>query len=270
MTATARSSGRPHAPRPSTPSHHALEARARDLAEANTRLEAFASTVAHDLMQPVAALAGFLSLLDHGLPDLAPEHRSWLEGAIRGKDRVVRALDALHRHAAAQELSLEAVDLRAVIEELAPSLVAELGHGTLEVGPLPVVEADAGLVGQVVANLLQNAGRYRSPDRPLMVHVNAVRDAEAASWVVSVSDTGRGIAPDELEAVFAPGTRGTAAVGTTGSGTGLATVRSLMARMGGQAWAEPARPGARICLRFRALGGAAQSSGQGDGSAPPS
>ena len=267
MTATARSSGRPHAPRPSSQGPHALEARARELAEANARLEAFASTVAHDLMQPVAALAGFLSLLDHGLPDLAPEHRSWLEGAIRGKDRVVRALDALHRHAAAQELALEAVDLRAVIEELAPSLVAELGHGALEVGQLPVVEADAGLVGQVMANLVQNAGRYRAPDRPLVVQLQAVH--EAASWVVTVSDTGLGIAPDELESVFAPGTRGTAAVGTAGTGTGLATVRSLMARMGGQAWAEPARPGARICLRFGALGGGTrQSSRQGDGSAP--
>ena len=62
--------------------HDALVARTCELTEANARLEAFASTVSHDLMQPIAAIAGFLSLLDRGLVDLGDEQVAVVEGIL--------------------------------------------------------------------------------------------------------------------------------------------------------------------------------------------
>lgn len=231
--------------------HEALEGHATDLAAANVRLESFASTLSHDLLQPVAALDGFLSLLERDAAELTADHRSWLAGAVRGKDRVAQAIDALYRNAAADDLPLVPVDLAAVVDDLVPGLVAEMGAAELVIGELPVVAADHGFVTQVLANLVQNAGRYRHEQRPLVIDIQARRDG--TSWLVVVADTGRGISTDELERVFEPGTRGRSSDGTAGSGTGLATVRTLMQRMGGEVWAEPEPAGGvRMCLRFGA------------------
>ena len=226
--------------------HDALVTRAGELTEANERLSAFASTVSHDLMQPVAALAGFLSLLDRGLVDLDAEHRTWLDAAIRGKDRLAEVIESLHRHAVCDDLLLGPVDLQGLVDELVPGLLP--ADARLEVDALPIVPGDPGLITQVLANLAQNAVRYRQR-RPMVVRIRAT--GEPSSWLVTVTDNGRGIAADELETVFASGHRGSAARGTEGTGRGLATVRSLMVRMGGEAWAEaPDEAGARICLRF--------------------
>ncbi len=235
-----------------TEAHEALGLHAAELAAANVRLATFAGTLTHDLLQPVVALDGFLSLLERDAPELDDEHRSWLLGAIRGKERVSEAIDALYRNAVDDDLPLVAVDLGRVVSELVPGLVGELGDAQVIVGDLPVVAADRGLVTQVLANLVQNAGRYRHEERPLVVDLQARPDG-LSSWVLVVADSGKGISTDELEAVFEPGKRGRSADGVQGTGTGLATVRTLMQRMGGEAWAEPEPAGGvRMCLRFQA------------------
>ena len=231
--------------------HESLGLHAAELAAANVRLETFASTLSHDLLQPVAALDGFLSLLERDADELTTDHRDWLAGALRGKARLSEAIDALYRNAVADELPLVPLDLRRVVGELVPGLVEDIGSAELVLGDLPVVAADRGFVTQVLANLVQNAGRYRHEQRPLVIDIQARR--EGTSWVLVVADTGRGISTDELERVFEPGTRGRSAEGIDGTGTGLATVRTLMQRMGGEAWAEPEPAGGvRICLRFDA------------------
>jgi PAS domain S-box-containing protein len=231
--------------------HEALEARAGQLVAANDRLAAFATTLSHDLLQPVAALDGFLTLLDMHATELDDEHRDWLGRALRGKDRITEAITALHRHASADDVELEPVPVGEVVEELLGELPLVREGGAAEVGDLPVVLADRGLLTQVFANLLQNALRYRSPRRPLHLRVDAT--ADGAMWEVVVSDTGRGIDPDELSTVFDRGVRGRSARGTPGTGTGLATVRSLVQQMGGDVWAEPSDVGARLCVRLQGL-----------------
>ncbi len=230
--------------------HGALESRASDLAVANDRLGAFAATLTHDLLQPVAALDGFLTMLDLHASELDEQHRDWLQRAVRGKDRVAEAIGALYRSVSADELPLSEVDLGQILSDLLVELPGIGGNDTVEVDVLPTVMGDAGLISRALANLLQNALRYGCDDRPLRVCVEAHRDG--GTWVVSVTDTGRGIEGSELEAVFERGTRGRSAAGTDGSGIGLATVRSVAQRMGGDAWAEPHDGGARLCLRLRA------------------
>jgi signal transduction histidine kinase len=133
-----------------------------------------------------------------------------------------------------------------------PPLVDEIDSAHLVMGELPVVAADPGFVAQVLANLVQNAGRYRHAQRPLRIEMRARRDQ--SFWIVTVSDSGRGIRTSELEWIFERGARGHSSEGTIGTGTGLATVKTLMRRMGGDTWAEPdATGGARMCLRFRAV-----------------
>jgi PAS domain S-box-containing protein/diguanylate cyclase (GGDEF)-like protein len=230
--------------------HEALRARAGDLAAANDRLATFASTLAHDLLQPVAGLDGFLSLLDAHASELTDEHRDWLHRAMRGKARLADAIGALHRHAFVEDLALEPVPLDEVVDELLVELRGGADDCRVEVGALPTVQGDRGLVAQVLANLVQNALRYRADDRPLHVRIDAT--PAGACWDVAVTDTGRGIGADELTTIFERGVRGRSSAGTDGTGTGLATVRSLVQRMGGEVWAEPHEGGACLCVRLPA------------------
>jgi signal transduction histidine kinase len=223
-----------------------------ELAAANVRLESFASSLCHDLLQPVAALDGFLSLLESVDTKLDADHRAWLAGAVRAKNRVAHVVDAHYRNATQNDVPLLPVDLDEIVRQLVPDLIEEIGSADLLVGELPVVAADPGFVTQVLANLFQNAGRYRHEQRPLTIEIRARRDE--SSWVVTVSDRGRGICANELEWIFEPGRRGRSAAGTAGTGTGLATVKTLMRRMSGDIWAEPrAIGGVQMCLRFRAV-----------------
>lgn len=228
----------------------ALEQRAGELAAAHARLTAFAATLVHDLQQPMTTLTGFLTLLDKFAPEINEEHRSWLAGAIRGKDRIARTIDALYRDASYAELTLVAVSLDDVIAELQAELRTGAGALVIDTEGLPIVLGDPGFLAEVFVNLVQNAVRYRHDHTALRMRIRGRPDGDW--WVVTVTDTGRGIDIDELDAVFERGARGRSSTGTHGTGTGLATVRSLMRHMGGDAWAEPHDGGARICLRARA------------------
>jgi PAS domain S-box-containing protein len=229
----------------------ALEVRAADLAAANGRLADLAATLSHDLLQPVAALDGFLRLLQSSAGELEEEHRSWLERAIASKDRLTEAIRSLHRHAALEELSLIEVDLGVLVRRELTELTLLRPDVEIDVGELPTVLGDPGLLQQVLANLVENALRYRSPERPLRLSVRACRDGD--DWEITFSDTGLGITPGQLEAVFERGFRGTASTDTMGSGVGLATVRSLVERLGGTVVALPRRDGACISVTLRAV-----------------
>jgi len=232
--------------------HEALEIHAGEVMAANDRLATFASTLTHDLLQPVAALDGFLKLLERHAPELDEEHRDWLDRAVRSKDRLTQAIHSLHRAATEKDLPLAPVALGPLVAEVLEDAGGAIDGADIASAGLPIVLADRGLLVQVLANLVQNSVRYRAADRPLRMAVEARRDGLA--WVVTVTDTGLGIDPDELSAVFERGARGRSAGSTVGTGTGLATARSLIRRMGGEVWAVPHSGGARICLRLQAPG----------------
>lgn len=232
--------------------HAALGAHASDLSASNDRLASFAATLTHDLLQPVAAVDGFLGLLWSHAEELTAEHRDWLERAVRGKERISEAIQALHRAATEGELELVPLAVGPAVEEVARDLALPAGTVDLTGAASLLVRADHGLLTRVLTNLIQNSTKYRHPDRPLRVVVAGRPDGDDGFRTVVVTDNGLGLADDELESVFVRGVRGRAAGATMGTGTGLATVRSLVERMGGQVWAERHPDGACVCLRLRA------------------
>jgi PAS domain S-box-containing protein len=234
--------------------HRALEARAAELAAANERLASFADTLTHDLLQPLSALAGFLALLQRTSGSMGADQRDWIDRAVRGKDHLVSAIGALRAHAVDARVALAPVDVGRLVADQLTILEAELRGAEVTVdAPLPIVQADAGMLAQAVGNLLRNAVRYQHPDRALRLHVGAV--AAGTTSVLHVRDNGRGLTAGDVESIFEPGMRGSAgaAAQSAGTGTGLATVRSLVARMGGRAWAEPSGDGSEGAAFFLEL-----------------
>ena len=105
-------------------------------------------------------------------------------------------------------------------------------------------------LAQALENILRNAIRH-SP------HEGVVRLAgrrEGGQWLLWIEDQGPGVAGDELETIFRPFTRLSAArPGGDGFGLGLAIARSMIATQGGHLWAENARPGLRLKLRLQSV-----------------
>ena len=111
------------------------------------------------------------------------------------------------------------------------------------------IEADADRLRQVLANLLDNAVKY-TPEGG-RVTVNARREGEQV--VITVSDTGVGIPPEELPQVWERLFRGDRSRSTPGLGLGLSLVRAIVQAHGGSVTAE-SRPGegARFSLHLPA------------------
>ncbi|HEY8759793.1 MAG TPA: ATP-binding protein [Candidatus Dormibacteraeota bacterium] len=237
----------------------AEEARADSAERSRRELVVNAS---HELRTPVASLRGHLDSLDNPdrKPRLDPQAREYVKimaSEVRRLSGLVDDVLSLAR-ADAGELRLELRPLRAeevarqVCDTLAPLARRERSLELVETSEagLPLVNGDPDRLAQVLANLVRNAINY-TPDGGII----SVTTARAGDDVaLTVSDTGIGMSPEELEQVFDRFYRGDESRSreTGGSGLGLAIVRDLIDAMGASISVE-SKPGSgssfRILLR---------------------
>ena len=105
----------------------------------------------------------------------------------------------------------------------------------LQRGPLPEVIADATLLTQLYQNLIGNALKFRSAQRPV---IELTAEKGGQDWTFGVRDNGIGIAPKYAEQIFAPFQRLHAMGEFEGSGIGLAICRRNVERHRGKIWVE--------------------------------
>ena len=225
-----------------------LEARSREAERANRVKSEFLAAMSHELRTPLNAIGGYAELLamEVGGP-VTPEQRQHIERIRRSQQHLLVIINDLLNfsriEAGRLTYELEAVPVgdaaRAVAELVAPQAQAKgLALQVEESGPGPVARADRAKTEQVLLNLLSNAVKFTGPGGAVTVACAAVGDTVA----VSVRDTGIGIPPDQLEAVFEPFVQ----LGRThgnhreGTGLGLAISRDLARGMGGTLAAESA------------------------------
>src|ERR1700730_9816135 len=175
------------------------------MSEAKTR---FLHLAAHELRTPITVLTGYLSLLSDGTLGAVPDEWKKPLEVLRGKTRelnriVADLLEASRIDANALPRDLSRIDLRTVIEEArmralprAQLLDAEIAT-RLTADPVPV-EADAGQLGRILDNLINNGLTYTVRPPRLSITVSG----EGGRAVTRVADNGAGIAEDERERVF--------------------------------------------------------------------
>jgi signal transduction histidine kinase len=206
----------------------------------------FVAAVSHELRTPLALISGYAqSLLELDLDEIP--RRRFIERIDGTANRMRELVDQL-LDVATLESDRLAVDPRQIpLRSLLKSIIDDVAEmpGSLAVSlsvppDLPPVYADPVRIGQVVANLLDNARKYGTPGS--MVTIRARRADDQA--VVTVDNDGPEIAPEERESVFERFYRGRDArsSGTPGIGLGLHLSRRLVEAHGGQIRLEE-RPG---------------------------
>ncbi|MBB5366377.1 sensor histidine kinase [Deinococcus humi] len=213
------------------------------LASANEELEAFAYSVSHDLRTPVRHIQGFNALLRKsfgaGLDSRATRYLEVVDQAAVRMNTLIDAMLDLSR-TSRQPLRVGVVDLGALVasvrEEVEVDVLERLV--TWHVQPLPLVAGDHNLLRQVVQNLLSNALKYTRNRADVVIEVWA--EERPDEWAVFVRDNGVGFDPRYQDKLFGVFQRLHRADEFEGIGVGLANVRRIIARHGGQVTAHGA------------------------------
>jgi two-component system sensor histidine kinase BaeS len=221
-----------------------LNAMASQLEASRGSERAFLLSISHDLRTPLTSIRGYAEALADGtLDDAAADDRKRAATVIgaeaRRLERLVRDLLDLARLDAHQfSLQTHPCDAQEITRESALAFEPQARELGIELAVAPAgsipAELDAERLGQIVANLVENALKYATT----RVDVAATRVSPARFELV-VRDDGPGIAPDQLAMVFdrlytvrdTPGR-------SVGTGLGLAIVRELATAMGGSACAR--------------------------------
>jgi len=216
----------------------------------------FVATLAHELRNPLAALLGAATLLQHVTRD--PVVSRATDVIVRQTHHVSRLiadlLDVERIDRGKLQLSRQVVDLRGEVAEIINTQRMQIeGRGqvlTVRLGPGPLlVNADPVRLKQILSNLVDNASQYT----PVGGHIAVEVARHGRQGVISVRDSGVGLAADSLVGIFEPFAQiGVQADRPTGGlGLGLAVVRRLTELHGGTVAATSRGRGCGSCFTVR-------------------
>ncbi|MCS6773912.1 MAG: ATP-binding protein [Anaerolineae bacterium] len=204
----------------------------------------FISAISHELKTPVTLIKGYASTL-------LRQDAQWDEEVVRESLRVIEEeadhlhelienlLDASRAQTGRFRLSPVELDLNELVHKVARKFQAQAPTHRIQVAlaeDLPLVFADEARITQVLGNLLSNAIKYSPPSSEIRI----TGQATPTEVILSISDQGPGIPPEEQERIFDRFYRGENALrgGKPGTGLGLYLTRALVEAHGGRIWVE--------------------------------
>jgi hypothetical protein len=219
-----------------------ISERTAQLKDANQELEAFSYSVSHDLRAPLRHIGGFSRILieDFGsaMDVEARDHLQHIEDAVIRMGLLVDGLLSLAT-LGRQSLKLRLTALNAIVDQVLLVLQTECEGRRVEwrIAPLPMLECDPILIGQVLQNLLGNALKYTRGRAIATVEVDSLQEP-GKPVVIFVRDNGAGFNMQYAEKLFGVFQRLHTEHEFEGTGVGLATVRRIVEKHGGSVWAE--------------------------------
>jgi signal transduction histidine kinase len=223
-----------------------LERKSRQLEQASRHKSEFLAGMSHELRTPLNAVIGFSDvLLDRMFGDLNERQEEYVRD-IRDSGRhllelINEILDLSKIEAGRMELDLDEIPLAALLQQAVAMLRDRAESGgvslSLEVArDLGTIQGDEVKLRQVVVNLVSNAVKFTPAGGSVEVRARL----DGGDVVVSVRDTGIGIAADERDRIFEAFQRGGREVRTSteGTGLGLTLSRQIVELHGGRLWME--------------------------------
>ena len=221
-----------------------VQQRTAELEQANKNLEAFTSSVAHDLRAPLRAMSGYSEMLLQEYSDVLGESGREYAGRIQAaSERMSALIDDLLvlSRVSRAAMNLSQVDLSAEFTAIAGQLQSSEPDRRirLRVQDGVTATADRTLIRTVLQNLAENAWKFtsRRDDATIEFGTAAIEDASICCYV---RDNGAGFEQAYAGKLFQPFQRLHAASEFPGTGIGLASVQRIIERHGGHVWAKGA------------------------------
>jgi two-component system, sensor histidine kinase and response regulator len=215
-----------------------LERKNAQLQHINEELESFSYSVSHDLRAPLRAINGFARLIADGESEnLTPRGRECLNKVLFASQRMDTLIQELLKYARTGRGAVCAVPvpLAPLVQQLECTFsrqIAALGARFEVAQPLATPLGDALLIQQILANLVDNALKYRCREGVPEVRLSSTSSKEHV--LVQVADNGIGIAPEHRERIFQMFQRLHGEHEYPGTGIGLAIVAKAVRAMGGE------------------------------------
>ena len=220
-----------------------LQERTAQFEAANKDLESFTYSVSHDLRAPLRAIDGFSKMLLRDAGDqLDRESRRKLAVVRESTEKMNRLIDDLLDLSRLDRQALKPlpIDMKELFHEAWEELqeLAPRQNARLKLDELNSASGDRPLIRQVVLNLLSNALKFSRERDPAVIEVASSKNDDFISF--SVKDNGAGFDMKFYGKLFGVFQRLHSMRDYEGTGVGLAIVRRIINRHGGQVWAEGA------------------------------
>jgi len=220
-----------------------LEQKVLDLRNANDELEAFNSTVSHDLRTPLMVIKGFCRRISEKYsPSLDEKFTAQMATILTSAQRMEQLIDDLLAYAklGKQALQQKQVPMNELVESVLNDIRPLYPEGEVIVSPLAPSMGDEHMLRQVFANLLSNAFKFTGRQEKRVVEIGCTRGA--TQNVYFVKDNGAGFDMKDKDRLFSVFQRLHSQEEFSGTGMGLAIVKRIVSLHGGTVRAE-GKPG---------------------------
>jgi len=210
--------------------------------ESAEKIKLFSYSISHDLKSPAIGIHGLALLLERQSEQLLDEKsKRTCKQIIQTSALIEELVTHINTFISTREapLSLEMVPMDAVMEVIRDEVSERLKAAGIKLSQpdrLPEIKADRLSMIRIIRNLVDNASKYGGEKLSRIVFDHKENETH---HIFSVADDGAGLQKEELEGLFEAFKRKKSAQGIQGTGLGLAIVKEIMARHGGDAWAEP-------------------------------
>lgn len=247
-----------------------LQVSSTKLVQSNQDLQDFAFVASHDLKEPLRKVMAFGEALQKKYARvLEEEGRDYLQRMTGAASRMSALIESLLEYArvATRAQPFTAVDLGVLVREVLSDLEVriEKSGATVEVSPLPVVEADPQQIRQLFQNLIENGLKFNREQRPT-VRICASTASGGRSRIF-VQDNGIGFDQKHADRIFVPFERLHGRSDFEGTGIGLAICKRIAERHGGSITVKstPGKGSTFIVeLPVKQAAGEPESDGQGE------
>jgi len=218
-----------------------VQQRTAELEYANKELESFTYSVSHDLRAPLRAIIGYTAILEEDYSDKLDDEGKRITSVIKNNTlKMGQLIDDLlaFSRMTRQEVNRETVDMCAVVQEVKDSLAGDYDYSRVDwqIVALPPAAANPGLIQQVWMNLIANALKYSSKKEKALIQIGGYQ--QEGKLVYFVKDNGVGFNQQYGHKLFKIFQRLHSMEEFEGTGVGLALVHKIVARHGGEVWAE--------------------------------
>ena len=222
-----------------------LEQRVSDrtakLVEANEELETFTYSIAHDLRAPLRQIHGYAHILEEEyISNMLPEARQYFNRIGEKAQNMEQMVDGLLNLSgiAKQDFDRQRVDLSTLVHDVIAAIKPEIKDRPIkwQIGNLPTISCNIGLMKQAFTNLISNAVKYTRPRNPAIIEIGQTKIDEEI--VIYIHDNGVGFNMEYTTKLFGVFQRLHRAEDFEGTGIGLALVSRIISKHGGRIWAK--------------------------------